>query len=97
MTYGPFVMCMEGVDNGERLGDVKLSGLECRADFDEKLGLPTACKADPEAVWKAILHDKKRSDDTITVVYAPKAGSFQLQTMPLTDLKETVFAFLGKE
>ena len=63
----------------------------------EKLGLPTACKADPEAVWKAILHDKKRSDDTITVVYAPKAGSFRLQTMPLTDLKETVFAFLGKE
>ena len=41
VTYGPFVMCMEGVDNGACLGDVKLTGLECRASFDEKLGLPT--------------------------------------------------------
>lgn len=41
VTYGPFVMCMEGVDNGERLGDVKLLGLECRVEFDEGLGLPT--------------------------------------------------------
>ncbi len=41
VTYGPFVMCMEGVDNGEHLGEVKLSGLDCRVDFDKKLGLPT--------------------------------------------------------
>ena len=41
ITYGPFVMCMEGVDNGEKLGEVKLCGLDCRVDFDERLGLPT--------------------------------------------------------
>jgi DUF1680 family protein len=41
ITYGPFVMCMEGVDNGEKLGEVRLSGLDCRVEFDEKLGLPT--------------------------------------------------------
>ena len=40
VTYGPFVMCMEGVDNGEGLGEVKLVGLDCRADFDESLELP---------------------------------------------------------
>lgn len=41
VTYGPFVMCMEGVDNGEALGEVALSGLDCRVFFDEELKLPT--------------------------------------------------------
>ena len=60
----------------------------------EKLGLPTTCSVDPEAVWDAMSHDKKRSGDTITVVYCQHAGSFQLQALPLQDLKETVFTFL---
>lgn len=63
----------------------------------EKLKLPTSCSADPTAVWEAMLHDKKLSGSTITVVYAPKAGSFELRSMPVTDLKETVFAFLGEK
>ena len=63
----------------------------------EKLGLSTACQAEPEAVWRAIFHDKKLSGDTITVVYAPIAGSFELRSMTIADLKETVFAFLGKK
>lgn len=63
----------------------------------EKLGLPTSCDVDPEAVWEALLHDKKLSGDTITVVYAPKAGSFELRSMPVADLKETVHGFLRKE
>ena len=60
----------------------------------ERLQLPTSCAADPEEVWKAMSHDKKLSGDTITVVYAPKAGSFELRSMPMADLKETVFAFV---
>ena len=65
----------------------------------EKLGLPTVCQVDPDAVWAAIGHDKKLSGNQITVVYAPEAGSFQLRSMPVEDLKETVYTFLerGKE
>lgn len=63
----------------------------------EKLNLPTSCAAEPDAVWEAMSHDKKLSGDTITVVYAPKAGSFQLQSMPIADLKETVYTFLGEK
>ncbi|MBR4016690.1 MAG: 3-dehydroquinate synthase [Oscillospiraceae bacterium] len=63
----------------------------------EKLGLPTACDADPAVVWEAISHDKKLSGDTITVVYAPKAGDFELRSMPIADLKETVWTFFGKK
>ncbi len=63
----------------------------------EKLQLPTTCDPDPEAVWAAMSHDKKLSGDTITVVYAPESGSYQLRSMPITDLKETVYAFVGKK
>lgn len=63
----------------------------------EKLNLPTSCEADADAVWEAMSHDKKLSGDTITVVYASKAGSFQLQSMPIADLKETVYTFLGEK
>ena len=63
----------------------------------KKLGLPTSCNVDAQAVWEAILHDKKLSADTITVVYAPKAGCFELRSMPVAALKETVYRFLGKE
>lgn len=63
----------------------------------EKLGLPTAWEADTDAVWQAMSHDKKLSGNTITVVYAPKAGSFELRAMPIADLKETVYSFLTKK
>ena len=62
----------------------------------QKLGLPTACKADADAVWAAMAHDKKLSGDTITVVYAETAGSFQLRAMPLAELKQTVYEFLNE-
>ena len=61
----------------------------------EKLGLPTTCSADADAVWQAIAHDKKRSGDAITVVYAPCAGSYELRKVSLQDLKETVYGFLN--
>ena len=63
----------------------------------KRLNLPTSCNADPDAVWAAMAHDKKRSGDTITVVYATGAGSFLLRSMPIADLKETVYSFLGEK
>ena len=63
----------------------------------QKLGLPTGCAVDADTVWKAISHDKKLSGNTITVVFAQKAGSFELRSMPMDQLKETVYTFLGKK
>ena len=40
VTYGPFVMCIEGVDNGGSLTDVKLVGNTGTVGFDDMLGLP---------------------------------------------------------
>lgn len=61
----------------------------------EKLGLPTTCTVNADSVWEALSHDKKLSGDTITVVYAEKAGSFELRAMPLQDFKATVYNFLS--
>ena len=63
----------------------------------EKLGLPTSWEADADAVWQAMSHDKKLSGNTITVVFAPKAGSFELRSMPIAGLKDTVYSFLRKK
>lgn len=63
----------------------------------EKLGLPTTCNVDADKVWEAMRHDKKLSGSTITVVYAEKAGSFELRAMPLEALRQTVYAFLNRK
>ena len=61
----------------------------------EKLGLPTTCRVDPDAVWEAMSHDKKLSGSTITVVLSEKAGTFELRSMPMEELKQTVYTFLN--
>lgn len=40
ITYGPFVMCMEGVDNGEKLYEISLRGTSAEVGYDESLKVP---------------------------------------------------------
>lgn len=40
ITYGPFVMCLEGVDNGGSLANVELCGAGLEVGMDTTLGLP---------------------------------------------------------
>ncbi len=60
----------------------------------EKIGLPTTCQVDPQSVWEALSHDKKMSGDSITVIFAQTAGSYEMRTLPLSDFKATVFGAL---
>ena len=60
----------------------------------ETLGLPTACDVDADAVWDALNHDKKLSGDNIAVIYAPKAGAFEIKEIPLDRFKKTVYSAL---
>ncbi len=41
VTYGPFVMCLEGIDNGGWFGDVWLTDAPAVRGFDEELGTLT--------------------------------------------------------
>ena len=101
-TVGHGIETATGLYHGEcvALGMLPMCGEALRPRVKailEGLKLPTACTASPDAVWAAMVHDKKRSGDTITVVYAPEAGSYELQPMPIENLKETVYAFLGEK
>lgn len=55
VTYGPFVMCLEGIDNGGWLGDVKLTGGCVDIAFDDELGVPVltwnAVHEEPTAIY----------------------------------------------
>lgn len=60
----------------------------------QKIGLPTVCTVDRRAVLEALSHDKKTSGDSITVIFAEQAGSYEMRTMPLADFKATVLTAL---
>ncbi len=55
VTYGPFVMCLEGVDNGGWLGNVKLCGRCGEAIIDEELNVPAiiypAVREEPVSIY----------------------------------------------
>ncbi len=59
VTYGPFVMCMEGIDNGGWLGDVCLTDAPAVRGFDDELGTLTlsvpAYREAPAAPYSATL------------------------------------------
>lgn len=100
-TIGHGIETVAGLYHGEcvALGMLPMCSESLRprvAKLLKKLELPTDYSIDANAVWQAIAHDKKRSGNTITVVYADNAGSFRLEAMPLDNLKETVFTFLDK-
>ena len=73
VTYGPFVMCMEGVDNGERLGNVKLLGLDCKVELDKSLGLPTvihpAVREEGEGLYYDVESERSERFDAQLIPY----------------------------
>ena len=70
LTYGPFVYCMEGVDNGENLGEITLADGEAHWYFDSELSLP--CFTHP-AVRKKIdgLYSDKAEFTPIEAKFIP--------------------------
>lgn len=48
----------------------------------ERLGLPTQVRADPEAVYAEMLHDKKMGDGAITAVFVETPGCCEMRNMP---------------
>ncbi|MBO5109262.1 MAG: 3-dehydroquinate synthase [Clostridia bacterium] len=59
------------------------------------VGLPTEHKGDTEALFTAIEHDKKAAAKNITVIYVNTVGTFDMQTIPLTELKARLSDYLN--
>ena len=91
-TIGHGIESVTGLYHGEcvALGMLPMCGEAVRARLRpvlEQLNLPVTCRADPEAVYAALLHDKKSAGGTITVVRVEQAGSFRMEKTAPADLR----------
>ena len=55
-----------------------------------RLGLPSESPVGTEEIISACRHDKKRSGDSITIVFVPEIGSYELRKIPIDDLREYI-------
>ena len=46
-----------------------------------KFGLPEHAEFDPEKAVSAVAHDKKGNGNTISSIYVPEIGSFEIREM----------------
>ncbi|MBQ8605381.1 MAG: 3-dehydroquinate synthase [Clostridia bacterium] len=83
---------MDELYHGEcvAIGMLPMCSDEVRARLERvlvSLGLPTNADCDREMLKKAILHDKKMSGESITVIYVEKAGSYEMRTVNAKELE----------
>jgi len=72
------------------LGMVPMCGREVRERLIpllEKLGLPTACDLDKEAIWQAMQHDKKSSSSGFSAVFVEKPGQGFVKQVSFAEMK----------
>ena len=72
------------------LGMVPMCGREVRARLIpllERLGLPTACDLDKEAIWQAMQHDKKSSFSGFSAVFVEKPGQGFVKQVSFAEMK----------
>ncbi len=55
-----------------------------------RLGLPTSCEVDADAVYAAMLHDKKADGDAVTVVEVETIGACRRRSLPFSALRERI-------
>lgn len=72
------------------LGMVPMCGREVRERLIpllERLGLPTACDLDKEAIWQAMQHDKKSSSSGFSAVFVEKPGEGSVKQISFEEMK----------
>lgn len=83
-SIGHAIESVTGLPHGEcvALGMLPMCAAAVRARLVpvlERLGLPTQVKADPEAVFAALGHDKKMAAGRISAVYVETPGAYELR------------------
>ncbi|MBQ2266091.1 MAG: 3-dehydroquinate synthase, partial [Clostridia bacterium] len=56
----------------------------------KKLNLPTKCEINADEIIDFMSHDKKKSGDSISVIWVSKIGSYEMRKMTLSELKEVI-------
>ena len=62
----------------------------------QKLDLPISVSADAEVIAEAVRHDKKAAGDSITVIYVPSVGEFEMKKCSFEELTKTVMECFKK-
>ncbi len=101
-TIGHGIESVTGLYHGEcvALGMLPMCSEAVRARLLpvlNKLHLPTEVTADPEQVYRAMLHDKKAAGGKLTVVAVEKAGSFLLYETEPEALRERIAMVVKEE
>ncbi len=65
------------------------------ADALTRAGLDLACPYTPEQLTEAALHDKKRFDSTVNIIYLKKIGEAAIHPLPVTELTDFLRAGLA--
>ena len=91
-TIGHAVEAVTGLPHGEcvAMGMLPMCSDAVRARLLpvlRRLGLPTQARADPEAVFAELLHDKKMGDGAVTAVFVETPGCCELRQMPPAALR----------
>lgn len=94
-TIGHGIESVTGLLHGEcvALGMIPMCSEKVREELVpllERMGLKTRVKADPEEVYRALLHDKKMGNDGVTVVRVEEPGSAVLRKTSPETLKELI-------
>lgn len=61
-------------------------------DLCQRYGLPVLLKIDKDQTWNMLLHDKKRTGDTMSFIVLSQIGKGVVQKLPLTELKELLYS-----
>ena len=85
-TIGHAIESVTGLHHGEcvALGMLPMCAPDVRRRLLpvlESLGLPTEVRADPDEVFRALMHDKKMKDGLITAVFTERPGSCELRAV----------------
>ena len=96
-TVGHGIESVTGLYHGEcvALGMIPMCAPSVRGRLLpvlSSLGLPTETDADPEDVYTAMLHDKKLSKGTISVICVDTPGSCRIEAVPPESLKEAILS-----
>ena len=58
----------------------------------KKVGLPTAVSFDPERVWQAMLHDKKSSGGSVSLIVPTAIGHCEIRKTPADEISNWLLA-----
>ena len=94
-TIGHGIESVTGMLHGEcvAIGMVPMCSPEVRERLIpvlESEGLAKSAECDPEAVFEAVMHDKKIAGDVIRAVYVPEPGAAEIVEMEAEELRSRI-------